>query len=636
MNTPPWTDISSFHFNFQKHCNPFYPEIHKLLNSTYSQSIRELDVIFDDGSARTTIKKDVINVIRGKIIELIISQATMTQDTSLVHQLLNDMPMFSRLADDSVAPLKNRTEVLETLKNVRDSGSMKVIIYLDIDALHFRPSTSVVDFFNPKRFEDISKTPFPTAPTPAPATAKTYTEQIIQHQSINEAALPTDILNRDKKQSNDKYLMTKKDMSTFQTTLLNPIDPSEQTMFRQRQNRIQPHLPIPYTLSDSSRNKNAHNKRLHTQTPHYLSLIRTCYNTRCNQAMAAITKSMKTRSRGGIPFLCVIAIIICLGTMQTLNQDYLSDSPESYTDSPLLSIVVPKLSFPKSNEDYFRNPSVSLEKKVYMFHHTLSSPTGTEGAVVLDMLLGHVYAFHQGGIYSGSCGEGNDVGREPENSIITAIGLQNFLQFACPRDLETKDRKKVIPGKSYIEDGTRAFTPEYIDLLRSVIKYPKKRESQRKTNIIVVHMSRGKKFTPCRNKLHRDFEPYLPNKHYQLLINKYLKDGYENKVIIYSQSESYEKFDEFREKGYELHIDEVVSDVWKAVLISDVFIMSRSSFSFVPAMVAGNSTTVVYTPFWDQPIRGWNIVRKDIQAQSDAELQRLKSTCKKNDKLAKH
>jgi len=119
----------------------------------------------------------------------------------------------------------------------------------------------------------------------------------------------------------------------------------------------------------------------------------------------------------------------------------------------------------------------------------------------------------------------------------------------------------------------------------------------------------------------------------QLLINKYSKPDHENKVIIYSQSESFENFDEFREKGYELHIDEAISDVWKAVLTSDVFIMSRSSFSFVPAMLSGDSTTVVYTPFWDQPIRGWDIVRKDIEAQSDAEFQRLKSTCKKNDKM---
>lgn len=283
--------------------------------------------------------------------------------------------------------------------------------------------------------------------------------------------------------------------------------------------------------------------------------------------------------------------------------------------------------FPNSNEEYFHNPFVSIEKKIYTYHHTLRASNGKEGAVVLDMLLAHVYAYHQGEIYGGSCGEGNDVGREPENSLIRTIGLEDFLQFACPRDFKTMDRKKVTPGKSYIQDGTRAFTPEYIDLLKGVVKYPKKQQDEN-TNIIVVHISRGKKITPCRKVPYKDFEPYLPNKHYQLLINKYSKPDHDNKVIIFSQSSSFEKFDEFSEKGYELHIDEDISDVWSTALLSDVFIMSRSSFSFVPAMVAKDSTKVVYTPFWYQPIRGWDVVRHDIQAQSDAEFQRLKSTCR--------
>jgi hypothetical protein len=299
--------------------------------------------------------------------------------------------------------------------------------------------------------------------------------------------------------------------------------------------------------------------------------------------------------------------------------------------SPSLEKKEPEipLSFPKSNADHFRNPSVSLEKPVYMYHHTLKSINGKEGALVLDMLLAHAHAYHQGAIYGGSCGEGNDVGRVPENALIRAIGLQDYLQFACPRDLETNDRKKTLPGKSYVQDGTRAFIPEYVDLLKSVIKYPKKQETKKKTNVIVVHIARGKKFTPCRKANYEGFDPYLPNRHYKLLIKKYSKPGYYNKVIIYSQSTSYEKLDIFRDQGYELHIDEDIADVWKAVMKADVFIMSRSSFSFVPALVASDSTKVVYTPFWHKPIKGWDVVGNDILSQSSTEFERMKGTCKK-------
>jgi hypothetical protein len=113
----------------------------------------------------------------------------------------------------------------------------------------------------------------------------------------------------------------------------------------------------------------------------------------------------------------------------------------------------------------------------------------------------------------------HSLGRDPENSLIKAIGLQDFLQFSCPRDFESVARKKTVPEKSYIQDGTRIFTPEYMDKMKSVIRYPMKQDSSSKTNIIVVHISRGKKITPCRRALHKGFEPYLPNKHYQVRNN---------------------------------------------------------------------------------------------------------------------
>jgi len=314
-------------------------------------------------------------------------------------------------------------------------------------------------------------------------------------------------------------------------------------------------------------------------------------------------------------------------TMAVDNKVVVSSSSKSNQGE----VVRPKLSFPNSNEEYFHNPSMDRPKKVYTYHHTIATPDGTEGSVILDMLLGHAYAYHNGGIYGGSCGDGNDVLRGPETALIKTVGLQDFLQFACPRDFKTSERKKVLPSRNYLEDGTRAFTPEYVDLLRSVVTYPE-RPKNPKANTIVVHIRRGGKHIPCKKKKYHDFEPYLPNKHYQLLIDKYSKDGYDNEVIIYTQSSSHESFDEFKEKGYQLHIDENLSDVWKSVLRSDVFIMSRSSFSFVPAMLATNETKVVYTPYWEQPIRGWDIVRKDIRSQSDAELERLKSGCPKKGK----
>ncbi|KAL3896468.1 MAG: hypothetical protein SGARI_007160 [Bacillariaceae sp.] len=120
-----------------------------------------------------------------------------------------------------------------------------------------------------------------------------------------------------------------------------------------------------------------------------------------------------------------------------------------------------------------------------------------------------------------------------------------------------------------------------------------------------------------------------------MLIDKNMKPN--AKVIIYSQEDSYESLDEFREKGYEMHIEEAIEDVWKAAMTADVFIMSRSDFSLVPAIVT--KATVVYTPYWEKPLRGWNVVGKDVMEQTKAEMERIKATCpvkeSKMDKLRK-
>jgi hypothetical protein len=147
----------------------------------------------------------------------------------------------------------------------------------------------------------------------------------------------------------------------------------------------------------------------------------------------------------------------------------------------------------------------------YIFHHTPTGRMGKEGHVILDMLLAHSYAFHSRQIYGGSCGAGNDVGRDPERSLIKAVGLEDVIRFACPDEIDSPLRKREIPSKSYIQDGTRALTPEYITLLRSVTTYPERKDNQ---YTIVVHIRRGK-LTPCRKPVH-DVNPYLPNMHYQV------------------------------------------------------------------------------------------------------------------------
>jgi hypothetical protein len=168
-----------------------------------------------------------------------------------------------------------------------------------------------------------------------------------------------------------------------------------------------------------------------------------------------------------------------------------------------------------NNNDPFYPSDVEGKELQYLFHHTPSDRAGKEAHVILDMMMGHAYAYHQQQLYGGSCGSGNDVGRDPERVLLKAIGLDHVLRFACPGEIKDKMRQKEIPSKSYQQDGARSLTPAYLELLRSAMHYPERKDDK---YTIAVHIRRNK-ITPCR-KPFQGYDPYLPNKHYQVRPNR--------------------------------------------------------------------------------------------------------------------
>jgi hypothetical protein len=158
-------------------------------------------------------------------------------------------------------------------------------------------------------------------------------------------------------------------------------------------------------------------------------------------------------------------------------------------------------------------------------------------------------------------------------------------------------------------------------LKNHVVHYPIKATPDQFT--IAVHIRRAS-FTPCTTRPFKGYDPYLPNGHYQRLIDKYMQPN--ARVVIFSQSQSFESFDDFKnKKGYEVHLDEDLTHIWKTMLMADVVILSRSSFSLIPAVVSQG--TVVYTPFWHAPLEGWDVVDDDFLQQTKNEMSALRETC---------
>ena len=262
-----------------------------------------------------------------------------------------------------------------------------------------------------------------------------------------------------------------------------------------------------------------------------------------------------------------------------------------------------------------------VERKRMIFHHYL---VGKPGIVIKDMLMCHAYAFHQNATYGGSCrGEvspENEKKSAVSSHLLASVGLQDEVRFACPRDFpnDSTTRRSTIPREQCRKDDTAIWTPAYVDYLKSHVKYPPKVSNK---FTIAVHIRRHE-VTPCQRP-NKGYDPYLPNSHFQTLINKYMqKDA---RVVIFSQNKSFEPFDEFRAKGYEIFLDDTVTDVWKTIVVSDVVILSRSSFSLIPALVAKG--TVVYTPYWHAPLSHWHVVEKDVLDQSQIETERLRTSC---------
>ena len=94
------------------------------------------------------------------------------------------------------------------------------------------------------------------------------------------------------------------------------------------------------------------------------------------------------------------------------------------------------------------------------------------------------------------------------------------------------------------------------------------------------------------------------------LIDQYVRPEDKNsRVVVFSESRSYESFDVFRKKGYEVLLDtEPLSDVWMGMVESDVLILSRSMFGLIPAFL--HQGKVAYLPYKKiKPLPSWDVIR---------------------------
>jgi hypothetical protein len=225
------------------------------------------------------------------------------------------------------------------------------------------------------------------------------------------------------------------------------------------------------------------------------------------------------------------------------------------------------------------------------------------GANVQSMMMAHAYGFNNGATFLGGCVTEPD--QTPRNlaeikRMLEGIGLSEVLPLKCPTDATPVIKRAFFAWKDEV------WTNPWLEFIRSKVNYdyrfPDTMPHPR--NSAVVHMRRGD-VGPCRSH-----EYYLPNSYYRSVIEKYVPT--ETPVLIFSQQHSVEPWDDFQ--PYQLRLDFDPLEAWKAMMNADLLIISKSSFSMVPAVLNRHGGTVVYTDFWHGALSGWK--------QVDAELQR--------------
>lgn len=237
--------------------------------------------------------------------------------------------------------------------------------------------------------------------------------------------------------------------------------------------------------------------------------------------------------------------------------------------------------------------------------------TDLSGAQSLEMLLQNAYAHHKGATYGGACVKGNFTRHHIKAKALiddlSSLGVQKFLKFGCPAG--GLDDPSIVWGHLAWFMGKISITKEWLESIRSQISYPEKPSNVFK---IAAHIRRGD-ISPCTgDKIHK----YLPNSYYLDMIDKYLplasSPEHMHKtveVVIHCMDISFEPLDVFRDRNYTIKLSETpLADVWTELMTADVFIMSQSGFSVVPALL-NRDGIVAFAPylFFDKA-PGWESI----------------------------
>jgi hypothetical protein len=289
------------------------------------------------------------------------------------------------------------------------------------------------------------------------------------------------------------------------------------------------------------------------------------------------------------------------------------------------------------NVDPILWPIIQSGRKMYVLNRRDRS-----GRVVAEMLYAHAFAFANNLTYAGMCWAQKGQHDQEVFDLLHALNWTKVLPIACPDGIENKTKTfnfrngNVTELSPLILDANvfkihANFNPAWRARIRGELMEHNediaadRADGTLKPYEIAVQIRRGD-ISPCRVR-------YLPNSHFLSLIDQYTPteqelNGRTVHVTIFSESDSFEPFDEFLERGYSVELDTPnLVDVWIPLATADVIILSRSFFPMIPAMLNPNIVVSTFLSSF-RPLEGWNVVDDALTARSESEAGELRNQCR--------
>ena len=236
--------------------------------------------------------------------------------------------------------------------------------------------------------------------------------------------------------------------------------------------------------------------------------------------------------------------------------------------------------------------SIIRDLKIYS-----KSRIDRSGNQIFDDLMVYSYAFHKKINFVGSVGKARFDSHYRCCDLLNIPRPSKKLNHKLAVCLSPHRYRQRYGGKIY-RNVKDIFTSQFLEHIRSCMVYKKNT-----CFTVNVHIRRGDISLERAHISNHVKNSYLANVYFVDLVRKIKKIRPDSVFNIYSERQSSENFKEFEDLGCRLWLDTDVVEVWKSLINSDVLVMSKSMFSYVPALYCKG--IVLYKPMWHAPIKEW-------------------------------